>query len=362
MKRFWAVVAVLVLCSCSASAPPSAEKLFVVYPQPPATTRIQFLTAITDEHDVEEPRSPSFWQRLAGDSEAEEREQRIMKPYGIGMHGGVIYVCDTALPGIVVIDLGAREFERWVPGGLGQLQKPINCHADREDGHLYVADPDRGQVVVFSPDREYVTALGSGAGERPVDVVAAAGHVWVADFEKAEVRAYAKPGYELVATLPGADADSASRIYGVTNIWVEGDELYVSNFGEWKVKVYDLDGNMLRTVGSYGTSVGQFARPKGIAVDRDGILYVVDSAFENVQMFDREGRTLMFFGGSYNGPGDMWLPAQVIIDYDNLDYFRQYVDDSFDLQYLILVTNQFGPDKINVYGFVGPVEEIHAVE
>jgi len=40
------------------------------------------------------------------------------------------------------------------------------------------------------------------------------------------------------------------------------------------------------------------------------------------------------------------------IDYDNLKYFEEYVDKSFDLKYLIFVTNQYGPDRISVYGFV----------
>ena len=60
----------------------------------------------------------------------------------------------------------------------------------------------------------------------------------------------------------------------------------------------------------------------------------------------------MHFGGPYNGHGDMWLPAKVVIDYDNLAYFQKYVDPRFHLIYLILVTNQYGPDKLSVYGFV----------
>lgn len=91
---------------------------------------------------------------------------------------------------------------------------------------------------------------------------------------------------------------------------------------------------------------------KGIAVDKENNLYVVDAGFENVQIFNNKGQLLMFFGGSYKGPGDMWLPAKVIIDYDNLNYFQKYVHESFDLKYLIFVTNQYGPSKINIYGFV----------
>ena len=64
----------------------------------------------------------------------------------------------------------------------------------------------------------------------------------------------------------------------------------------------------------------------------------------------------MFFGGRYTGPGYMWLPAKVIIDYDNLSYFKKFVDPGYELKYLLLVTNQYGPDKINVYGHVEPAK------
>jgi hypothetical protein len=48
--------------------------------------------------------------------------------------------------------------------------------------------------------------------------------------------------------------------------------------------------------------------------------------------------------------------ADVTISYTGLDYFSKYVDKSFNLKYLIFVTNQYGPDKISVYGFVEPVK------
>ena len=109
---------------------------------------------------------------------------------------------------------------------------------------------------------------------------------------------------------------------------------------------------ILASVGSYGRGLGEFVRPKGIAVDRESNLFVVDAGFENAQIFNKEGKLLMFFGGNYKGPGDMWLPAKVALDYDNLKYFQKYVDAAFKLKYLIFVTNQFGPDKLSIYGAV----------
>jgi hypothetical protein len=138
------------------------------------------------------------------------------------------------------------------------------------------------------------------------------------------------------------------------NLWVEGEKVYVSDLGAFSVRVFDRDGRYLRSIGSLGQGFGQFSRPKGVAVDRSGLVYVVDAASENVQVFDPEGRLLMFFGGPYEGPGGMWLPAQVSISYADVDLFRSYVDPRFEAQYLILVTNQYGPDRVNVYAFVKP--------
>ena len=132
------------------------------------------------------------------------------------------------------------------------------------------------------------------------------------------------------------------------------DKVYVSDIGDFKIKIFSTSGEVINAIGSYGRNMGQFVRPKGIAVDHNLNLFVVDSGFENVQIFDADGNLLMFFGGSYKKPGDMWLPAKVIVDYDNLKYFEKYVHQSFKLKYLIFVTNQYGPDKINVYGYVGP--------
>ncbi|MCK5521311.1 MAG: hypothetical protein KAI81_09380, partial [Candidatus Marinimicrobia bacterium] len=54
---------------------------------------------------------------------------------------------------------------------------------------------------------------------------------------------------------------------------------------------------------------------------------------------------------------NMYLPAQISIDYDNTEYFEKYLIPGYTLKYIILVSNQFGPDKIGVYGFIEPLLE-----
>ena len=337
-------------CTSRSDRPaPSVEP--VVFPAPPDTARIQFLTSIGSSADIVP--APSGLSRYVTGIEPEQRE--IVKPYGITVAGGRIYICDSMLGGLEIIDLSDRTFEYFTPGGLGRLQKPINCAVDG-DGTLFVADAGREQVVVFTAAGRFVHAIGGGGTMgRPTDVALGDGRVWVADVRSRCVRVYSRDGFLPVDTIPAA-TDGDGALYSPTNLEVAGDRLYVSDFGDFRVKVYNLDGEYLGSVGRYGRRPGEFARPKGVAVDRHGGLYVVDAAFENVQMFDDHQRLLMFFGGGNRGPGSMWLPAGITVDYDHLDYFQPYVYRQFELEHLIFVTNQYGPDKISVYGFIRPRE------
>jgi hypothetical protein len=40
------------------------------------------------------------------------------------------------------------------------------------------------------------------------------------------------------------------------------------------------------------------------------------------------------------------------VDYDNVKYFEKFVAPGQKLEYLIYVTNQVGPNKVSVFGFL----------
>jgi hypothetical protein len=103
--------------------------------------------------------------------------------------------------------------------------------------------------------------------------------------------------------------------------------------------------------GEVGSGPGNFARPKGIAIDRSGNMLVGDTAFQNVQVFDPNGKLLMYFGEPENGLDGINLPAGVTIDYDNVAVFSRFADPKFRVEYLVLVASQYGPNKIDVFGF-----------
>jgi DNA-binding beta-propeller fold protein YncE len=340
-------LASIILISCSPKiAKQNEERDFVIFPPPPDTTRIQFLKRIGNSQDITGGRS-SFMEYIMG----KEEVKSITKPYGISIRKGKIYICDTILGGLEIIDLANNTFEYFQPKGKGQLKKPINCFVD-DNNYLYVADIERHQIVIFDDKGKYLQSFGDVKNSKPVDVFVTKDKIWVCDMKMKKIHIYDRKTYKLVYSIPEAEPKTSESLYSPNNIYVTNDHVFVTDFGDFKVKKYTKDGKLIKSFGSYGRNHGQFVRPKGIAVDNDENLYVIDAGFENVQIFDKDGNLLLFFGGTYEGPGNMWLPAKVIIDYDNIEYFQKYVDDSFKLKHLIFVTNQYGPDKVSVYGFV----------
>ena len=329
---------------------------YVVYPPAPDTARVQFLARYAGAEDIETEDGGSFLDAIVGNDPRDSRNQIIYKPYGVSMARGTIYTCDTMLQAVIVMDVAGKELAVLQPTeGPGVLLKPINCFADERDGKLYVADVGRGEVLVFDSTLAHESTIGSGDGlHRPIDVQVHGDRIWVADQVGHRVVAFDRTTLEQVGKIPNIGPETSEGIRQPTNIWVTDDEVYVSDFGDFQVKVYSHDGDFIRAVGKYGRGFGMFVRPKGIAVDRDGILYVVDAGFQNVQMFNEQGEVLMFFGGPSDSPGAMYLPAKVTIDYENLDLYRDLVDPSLEMKHLIIVTNQYGANKINVYARVEP--------
>jgi len=88
-----------------------------------------------------------------------------------------------------------------------------------------------------------------------------------------------------------------------------------------------------------------------LAVDRAGRIYVVDAAAQVVQVFSPDGQLLMYFGGPDGGGHELSLPAGIAIDYDNVERFRPLIAPNFSVEYLVLVSSQYGDNKINIYGF-----------
>ena len=91
--------------------------------------------------------------------------------------------------------------------------------------------------------------------------------------------------------------------------------VYVVDRWNAQVLVYSASGDPLATWGEKGSDAGQFSEPRGIAIDAAGNVYVVDSLNSRVQKLSSEGEPLAQFGGTLgDGPGQLNNPAGVAVD------------------------------------------------
>ncbi len=168
--------------------------------------------------------------------------------------------------------------------GEGFFKRPTGIAIDRETHRVYVTDTLADCVYILDTDGRVLRRFGERGGENgdfnfPVEVQVKDGVVVVVD---------------------------------------------AMNF---RIQLFDRDGNFQGQIGTSGDPAGGIYRPKGIGIDSENHIYVVDSELGIVQVFDRRGRLLYRFGNGTNF-GQFLLPAGLFIDRND----RVYLVDSYHRQ------------------------------
>lgn len=333
-------------CTGPEVAAPQGSVFFPPAPNPP---RLQYLTRISSSADIDGKKLGGLSMIAVGDTRA-EKPKPIIKPYGITVRNGKLYVCDTSPGRLIVIDPARKSFE-FLKGNysFGKLKKPISSEID-SDGNLYVADTVRKEVLVYGPSGNFLRAFGKGLEMKPVDVAIDGDYLYVLDLKNHDIKILdRKSGKHLETIGKGSNEEHFLSLPISIDTGPKGS-LYISNMTSGKIVNLDRDGHLLGEFGKLGDGFGQFGRPKGLAVDDQGRIYVVDAAHQNVQIFDESGRLLMFFGDPGLPFGSLNLPAGIAVTSQGIDLFKEYIDPAFEVEQLIFVTSQFGPAKISVYG------------
>jgi hypothetical protein len=350
--------AVMLVCTCwgcsitkasKKQEPKSLGSEYVFFPPLPEEPRIQFLAGFSDYKDFVPPETWSFKDFVTGKPDLGRR--RVEKPYGLAIRDGIIYVCDTRKNVINVLDIAEGVFRNIKSENALKIRKPINIVVT-EDGIKYIADAMLGEVIVLDRDDNLLATLKSDDIKKPTGVAVYKNKIFVVCIKNYLVAVFEKGTWKQLYTF-GKRGKKPGEFIMPTNITVDGEgNIYVSETGGYRIQKLTAAGKPLKTFGQgIGDSPGQFARLRGVAVDREGRIYSVDAMNNVVQLFNQDNRLLLFFGESGETPGSLKVPAQVVVDYDNVALFEKYAAPGFKVEYLVIVTSQVGPRMVNVFGF-----------
>ncbi|HXF10339.1 MAG TPA: 6-bladed beta-propeller [Desulfuromonadaceae bacterium] len=343
------LAATLLLVAGCVTTPKDSGPKYTFYPPAPDAPHLQYLTSYGSEKDLRGTGRDNFVAFITGQAPT---YTPILKPYGGAITTNCLYVCDTV--GVILrLELNTHKMSVIAPEGPAAFKLPINLALD-ENGWFYVADAGREEVVILDANKNLVGTIGGKGVMEPRDVVLTKDRIYVGDRLNHSVHVFDKATRTNLFDIPRGDEATGtnSRLYQPINLALDDlGNLYVGDIGGYHVQVFDPDGKYVRTVGRYGDNFGEFARLKGIAVDRERRLYTVDAAGQLAQVFDENGRLLMWFGEPKGSKYPLALPAKVLVDYDNIEHFRKFIAPDFSVEYLVIVINQYGPRKVSVFGF-----------
>ncbi len=337
------VCLVLLLAGCAPSrsvlryqADPATA---AVWPASPEIPRFRYLGQLTGEENIETvgegavaSAGTTFFKWLVGLTSPKHIPVILQRPQGVMVDGGRIYITDVSRQAVYVFDEDQGKMAVWETASTAErFLTPIGV-APGAEAEVLVVDAQLGYVARLDHGGHPRGTIGKGQLNWPTGVARdpASGRIYVADTRNHQIKVFNDAG-ELLQSF-GKHGEAPGEFNSPTFLSIAGDKLYVTDTLNARAQVFTLDGVPLQVVGRRGLFMGDMPRPKGIAVDRDGNIYVVESYFDYLLVFNAAGDFLLPIGGTGSGVGQFYQPGGVWVDQRD----RIYIADTFNGRVVIL--------------------------
>ncbi len=281
-------------------------------------------------------------------------------PTRLALGSDHLYVTDTASGSVFIYDVNSwlqnPNFLPYDPNllpiaELKGFNKPLGIAVNQE-GLIYIGNDARDCVEVYEPNGTKIANIGKGLFKMPNDLaIDDEGKLYIADSKSNTVWVF-DPN-EGVADIggPGSGAGELDFPVAVTIRYYTDasgqkvSELFVADQGNYEVKVFDLQGNFLRSFGRalpfWGSNwKGRWGKMQSLAFDHLGRLHIADSFTNRVQIIDPNTGAYIDYYGQANGepgiePGQLNTPLDIIIDEFGRVIVANYRNKRFEVIYTV---------------------------
>lgn len=233
-----------------------------------------------------------------------------------------IFVSDSVTTdnGTIVYD---SQFER------GNTMYPTAIKFDSQ-GILFVKDEGSGNIVKFDSDDTFLSEFNGST--TPLQIFSlnysidfdTSGYMYISEQDGGKVLKINADTGAYVSTI-GTYGSSAGQYLCPSGVVFDSlGNMYITDSCGNKVMKYNSSGVFVSEFGSLGTSNGSFNNPMDIAVDTADNLYVADYSNHRIQKFDSSGTFILKFGSLGVNDGQLYGPVQLRVDSSN----NTYVADS----------------------------------
>lgn len=175
-------------------------------------------------------------------------------------------------------------------------------------------------VVVARKDGAVLRSWGSGMYTIPHSIrIDPQGNVWTVDAGDSTIRQFSPLGRQLRKLTVELPAKPSGPFCGAADIaFAPNGHFYIADgYQNTRVIEFDAAGKRLREFGVAGTGPGQLDHPHGIAIAKDGTVYVADRENGRVQRFSPQGKHLGLwdhlgktFSLKLTANGELWIGTQ----------------------------------------------------
>ena len=143
---------------------------------------------------------------------------------------------------------------------------------------------NKGIIMVYDRELKYVRQIAVRGMGTFFDLSPDShGNLYVTDYYNSVIRVFSVDG-DLLRSF-GCDENGVKKLRGPCGVCVAGQHVYVTDIGLHNVSVFTTEGVYVISFGHHGNEEGCFISPYGLCVDRDVFVYVVDYNNNRVQVF-----------------------------------------------------------------------------
>lgn len=232
-------------------------------------------------------------------------------------------------PSGTLVGAGSLTYEvdpQWEKPPHRWVHTDVSAIAVDSADRVFVLNRGEPPIGVYDPDGSFVGSWGKGIFTHPHGLaIGPDDGIYCVDDADHTVRKFNRDGL-VIQTIRGVSTDGAGAevrssartgqpFDGPTDVAVgpTGDFYVSDGYGNARVHCFSRDGALRFSWGEPGSGPGQFNLPHGIALARDGKVFVADRENDRIQVFDHLGNYIQQWT-------DLVRPDGVAVDRDDNVY------------------------------------------